>query len=85
MHQGEGLEKRGGERAGPEKGRDKPQLTVAEPQPIWGMLYADDVGICFQIEEEPCEDVGKYHCSVRFVRIDSLGSQDGGHLPDNVT
>ena len=35
----------GGMRGRPEKGRDKPQETVAEPQAIWGMLYADDAGI----------------------------------------
>ena len=35
----------GGGRGRPEKGRDKPQATVAEPQPIWGMLFADDAAI----------------------------------------
>ena len=39
-------EKGGWQKRGrPEKGRDKPQETVAEPQPIWGMLYADDASI----------------------------------------
>ena len=39
-------ERGGGQKRGrPEKGRDKPPETVAEPQPIWGMLYADDAGI----------------------------------------
>ena len=35
----------GGSEGSPEKGRDQPQETVAESQTIWGMLYADDVGI----------------------------------------
>ena len=39
----------------------------------------------FQIEEQPCEDDGRYRCSLRFVRIDSFGSQDGGHVPDDET
>ena len=31
---------------GPEKGRDNPQETVAEPKPIWGfLLCAEDAGI----------------------------------------
>lgn len=39
-------DEKGGEKRGrPEKGRDKPQETVAERQPIWGMLYADDSDI----------------------------------------
>ena len=29
----------------PKKGPHKPQETVAESQPFWGMLYADDAGI----------------------------------------
>ena len=41
MEMGGGRKKR--ER--PKKGRHKPQGTVAEPQPMWGMLYADDAGI----------------------------------------
>ena len=47
MYQGEGREGEGEGREGGrlKKGRDKPQETVAEPQPIWGMLYADDAGI----------------------------------------
>ena len=36
---------RGRERGGAEKGRNKLQETVAEPQLIWGMLCADDAGI----------------------------------------
>ena len=35
----------GGARRRPEKGRGKPQETVLELQPIWGMLYADNAGI----------------------------------------
>ena len=40
-------DEKGGEqkRGRPGKGRDKPQETVTEPQPIWGMSYADDAGI----------------------------------------
>ena len=36
----------------------------------------------FEIEEQPCENDDSYRCSVRFVRIDSLGRQDGNHVPD---
>ena len=40
---GEGKNKK---RERPEKGRDNPQEAIrAEPQPIWGMLYADDAGV----------------------------------------
>ena len=39
-------EKRGGRIEGSRK-KEKPHETVAEPQPIWGMLYADDTGISF--------------------------------------
>ena len=39
-------EKGGGRKRGrPEKEREKFQETVAEPQPKWGMLYADNAGI----------------------------------------
>ena len=46
-HHGEGREGSGGggERGRSEKGRDTPQETLAEPQPIWVMLSADDEGI----------------------------------------
>lgn len=44
VHQGEGG---GGGRGRPEKGRVKTQETVEEPQPIWGMLNADDAGASF--------------------------------------
>ena len=79
----------GGQKRGrPEKGRDKPQETVAEPQPIWGMLYADDADISFPDRgtvTEPYEDDGRCRCSVRFVWTDSFGSQDGYHVPDDET
>ena len=39
----------------------------------------------FQIEEQPCEVDGLHRCSVRFVWIDSFGSQDGDHVPDDET
>ena len=37
----------------------------------------------FEIEEQPCKDDGSYRCSVRLVRIDSLGSRNGNHVPDD--
>ena len=39
------------------------------------MRYEDeDDAIFFQIEEQPCEDDGRYRCGVWFARIDSFGS-----------
>ena len=61
---------------GPEKGRDKPQETVTEPQPIWGMLYADDAGTVSRSRNS--------HAKI-ILRIDSFGSQDGDHVLDDET
>ena len=37
----------------------------------------------FETEEQPCKDDGSYRCSVRIVRIDSLGGLNRNHVPDD--
>ena len=57
---------RGGDEGGREKGGDKPQETVAEPQPIWGMLYADDASIVSRWRNSLAKMMAKFRCSVWF-------------------
>ena len=61
---------------------DNPQKTVAGPKPIWEMLSADDAGIASR-SKKPCEDYDNFRHSVRLVRIDRLGKQDGNHVSDD--
>ena len=69
----------GGGRGKPEKGRDKPQETVAKPQPIWGMLYADDAGIVSKSRDNLAKRMAD------IVGIDSFGFQDRDHVPNDET
>ena len=85
VHQGEGEEEwRVTSERGQRKGRRyNPPDTVAEPKPIWGMLYADDAGIVSRSRNSLAKMMASHRCSVRLVRIDGLGSRNGNHVPDD--